>query len=289
MRWRVAGLLFAMLLQPAAAEQRFVEIGAGRGLTASVVNAMLIDRDGLLWVGAREGLFRYDGYEATAILSDLTDPGGASDLEVRALYEADDGALWVGTLGGGLIRRDPLTGQFRQYEHDPADLRSLSDPHVLDVAQDREGNLWVTTRNGLNRLDADREGFTRYHHAPEPVPVLGRHRVSQLLRSSQGQLWIATHGAGVERWDAEHGEFESYSLARLVGGSPGLDSVFAIAEARGGRLWVGTREGLLLLDPIHREARLVKLARSAGPRSTPWARWATPRRCPSSRPERRTP
>jgi signal transduction histidine kinase/ligand-binding sensor domain-containing protein len=264
-RWRVAGLLVATLLQPAAAEQRFVELGAGRGLTASVVNSMLIDRDGLLWVGSREGLFRYDGYEATAVLSDLTDPGGAGGLEVRALHEADDGALWVGTLGGGLIRRDPLTGRFNHYEHDPADPRSLSDPHVLDVAQDGEGNLWITTRNGLNRLDADREGFTRYHHAPEPVPVLGRHRVSQLLRSSQGQLWIATHGAGVERWDAKRRDFETYSLARLAGGSPGLDSVFAIAEARGGRLWVGTRDGLLLFDPLRREARLVKLARSAGP------------------------
>ncbi len=259
-----AGLLFASLVPSAGAEQRFVELGAGRGLTVSVVNAMLLDRDGLLWVGSREGLFRYDGYAATPILADRADPGGAGDLDVRALYEAEDGALWAGTIGG-LIRRDPLTGQTRQYEHDPADPRSLSDPHVLDIAQDGEGNLWVTTRNGLNRLDADLEGFTRYHYAAEPVPALGRHRVSRLMRSSQGQLWIATHGAGVERWDAKHGEFETYSLAQLAGGAPGLDSVFAIAEARGGRLWVGTREGLLLLDPLRREAQLVKLARSAGP------------------------
>jgi signal transduction histidine kinase/ligand-binding sensor domain-containing protein len=264
-RWRVAGLLVATLLQSAVAEQRFVELGAGRGLTASVVNAMLFDRDGLLWVGSREGLFRYNGYAATAIFSDRADPGGASDLDVRALFEAADGALWAGTIGGGLIRRDPLTGRTRQYEHDPADPRSLSDPQVLDIAQDGEGNLWVTTRNGLNRLDADLEGFTRYHHVPAPVPDLGRHRVSRLLRSSMGQLWIATHGAGVERWDAQRREFETYSLAQLAGGSPGLDSVFAIAQARGGRLWVGTREGLLLLDPLRREARLVKLARSAGP------------------------
>ncbi len=265
MQWRVAGLLVATLLQPAVAEQRFVELGAGRGLAASIVNAMLIDRDGLLWIGSREGLFRYDGYKTTALLSDRADPGGARDLDVRALYEADDGALWVGTLGDGLIRRDPLTGRFRQYAHDPADSRSLSDPHVLDIAQDGEGKLWVTTRNGLNRLDADLDGFTRYHQVAEPVPDLGRHRVSQLHLGSQGQLWIGTHGAGIERWDADRREFETYSLATLAGGSPGFDSVFAIEEARDGRLWVGTRAGLLLFDPLRREARLVKLARSGGP------------------------
>jgi signal transduction histidine kinase/ligand-binding sensor domain-containing protein len=259
------GLLFAVLLQTAAAEQRFTELGAGRGLTASVVNAMLIDRDGFLWVGAREGLFRYDGYEATSHLTDLAAPGGDSDLEVRALHEAEDGALWVGTLGGGVFRRDPLTGRFRQYAHDPADPRSLSDPNVLDVAQDGEGNVWVTTRNGLNRLDADLEGFTHYHHVPEPVPVVGRHRVSRLLLSSEGRLWIATHGAGVDRWDAARGAFETYSLAQLTGGSPGLDLVFALEEARDGRLWAGTREGLVLLDPMRREARRVKLVRDGGP------------------------
>lgn len=263
MHRRLAGLLFAVLLQPAAAEPRFVEFGGGHGLTASVVNAMLFDRDGFLWVGAREGLFRHDGYDATAALSDRAGPDGAGGLEVRALHEAGDGALWVGTLGGGVLRRDPLTGRFRQYVHDPADPRSLSDPTVLDVAQDGDGNVWVATRNGLNRLDADFEGFTRYHQVPEPAPMLGRHRVSRLLRSSDGRLWVATHGAGVDRWDAERGDFESYSPTRLTGGPPGLDSVFAIAEARDGRLWVGTREGLVLLDPVRREARRVRLARDS--------------------------
>jgi len=264
-RWRVAGLLLSTLLQPAVAEQRFVEFGAGRGLTASVVHAMLFDRDGLLWVGSREGLFSYDGYEATAFRPDPADPGSLSDLEVSALYETEDGALWVGTHAGGLNRRDPGTGRFKQFWHDPADPRSLSDPAVVDIAQDGEGRLWVATPNGLNRLDADLASFTRHHHVPEPAPVLGRHRVSRLHRDSQGRMWIATHGAGVERWDAERREFETYSLTQLTGGSPGLDSVFSIQEARDGRLWVGTREGLLLLDPLRREARLVKLARDAGP------------------------
>ena len=56
---------------------------------------MLVDRDGLLWVGSREGLFRYDGYHATPFLPDADLPGTISDLDIRALYEAADGALWV--------------------------------------------------------------------------------------------------------------------------------------------------------------------------------------------------
>ena len=46
---------------------------------------MLVDRDGLLWVGSREGLFRYDGYQASAFLPDPERPGQISDIDVRAI------------------------------------------------------------------------------------------------------------------------------------------------------------------------------------------------------------
>ena len=54
-------------MQDAGAARRFTELGAGRGLDANVAVSMLVDRDGLLWVGSREGLFRYDGYLGDAV------------------------------------------------------------------------------------------------------------------------------------------------------------------------------------------------------------------------------
>ena len=58
------------LAPQADAARRFTELGAGRGLDVNVAVSLLVDRDGLLWVGSREGLFRYDGYQATAFLPD---------------------------------------------------------------------------------------------------------------------------------------------------------------------------------------------------------------------------
>ena len=146
------------------AERQFRKLGVGRGLDANVVTSMLVDRDGLLWVGSREGLFRYDGYLATAFQPDPNRPGSISDVDIRSLYEADDGALWVSTNTGGLNRRDPVTGQFTQFHHDSANPRSLSSESVYGVAQDANGNLWVGTQNGLNRLDANGREFTRFFH-----------------------------------------------------------------------------------------------------------------------------
>lgn len=260
-----AALIALFVVQDAAAERELSPLGTGRGLTAANVHAMLIDRDGMLWVGAREGLYRYDGYGATEYRPDRADPRSLSDVEVRGLYQARDGAVWVSTLNGGVNRYDPRSGRFAQFRHDPDDPRSLSDPSAFSVAEDREGNVWVATSFGLNRLDADLRGFTHFHHEPGRAGSLAHARLSKVHVGPSGRLWIATIGAGVDRWDPVSGGFEHFSLAQLAGGSPGLDLVFTIQEASDGRLWVGTRDGLLLLDPLRREALPVKLAPAGDP------------------------
>jgi hypothetical protein len=78
-RWMRASLLVvALCVAPVAdAARRLVEVGSGRGLDATVVPTLLVDHDGLLWVGSREGLYRYDGYLATAYLPVATERSGS--------------------------------------------------------------------------------------------------------------------------------------------------------------------------------------------------------------------
>jgi len=97
--WQVASLSLLLFAPQADAARRFTELGVGRGLDVNVAVSLLVDRDGLLWVGSREGLFRYDGYQATAFLPDPDRPGGISDRDIRALYESDDGSILVGRTG----------------------------------------------------------------------------------------------------------------------------------------------------------------------------------------------
>ncbi len=255
-----ATLVALLLALPADAERRFEELGVGRGLDAMVVTGLLFDRDGLLWVGSREGLFRYDGYQATAFLPDLERPGHISDVDVRTLYEADDGALWVSTNTGGLNRRDPITGRFQQYHHASGDPRSLSDESVYGVGQDADGTIWVGTQNGLNRLEPDGKGFTRFFHDSGPGPRISDNWVFTVHRGPSGTLWFGTVGGGIDRWDPADQRFENFSIAKLVGGDPEFDDVFAIHERSDGRIWAGTRRGLVVLEPAGRKATVFDLA-----------------------------
>jgi signal transduction histidine kinase/ligand-binding sensor domain-containing protein len=170
----------------------------------------------------------------------------------------------VSTNTGGLNRRDLRTGEFTQFRHDSTNPRSLSDESIYGVAEDADGQVWVGTQHGLNRLDPDGRSFVRYFHESADANSLAHNWVYALHRGVSRRLWIGTVGGGIDRWDSAGGGFEHFPLAQLAGGSDGLDDVFALYEAADGQVWAGTREGLVVLDPAHRTAKLVDMADDAG-------------------------
>ena len=73
-----------------------------------------------MWVGTDAGLSRYEpatddfvNYGAGA------NGAGFTDVRIRVIREDHTGALWIGTLGGGLNRLDPETGRVTSFRHDP--------------------------------------------------------------------------------------------------------------------------------------------------------------------------
>src|ERR1041385_3849620 len=81
-----------------AEHYRFRHFGPDDGLNTSVTS-LLQDRQGFLWVGSGNGLYRYDG----AHFQRFGTAEGLPNASIRALEEAPDGVLWIVT-GAGLAR-----------------------------------------------------------------------------------------------------------------------------------------------------------------------------------------
>jgi len=252
-------LLLALWLPVTAAAHRFTAVGVANGLEARIVSSLLLDRDGFLWIGSREGLFRYDGYEPLAFMPESAHPGAISDIDIRCIYQDDRGDLWVGSYSGGLNQYDAGSGTFRHYRHDSADPASISDDSVLAVAEGPEGGLWAATSTGLNRLDRETGRFEHFTRNPARPGSLSSNQVSSLHRGASGQLWIGTIGGGVNLWDPRKRSFIRFDLPSLVNGPAELNDIFSLHEDPEGRLWLGTRIGLVLLDPASGTARELRL------------------------------
>ncbi|MEJ2256443.1 MAG: two-component regulator propeller domain-containing protein [Woeseiaceae bacterium] len=245
-------------------ELTFRPVGENRGLDASMPVDLLVDRRGYLWIGSREGLFRYDGYQATLFKPDADDPTSITDLDIRALYEDSDGIIWIATNTGGLNRFDPTSGDFVHFRHRSDDPNTISHDSVYGITEGPSGDLWMGTQIGLSRLDRDTGLFTRYLNDPNDPRSLSGDYVFTVLRDRQNVLWVATIGGGLNRYNSATDDFSMFDLAAMSGGRASENDVFALAEDAAQNLWVGTRSGLLRLDPGRVRADRIDLADPTG-------------------------
>ena len=102
---------------------------------------------------------------------------------------------------------------------------------VLDIAQDRQGFLWLATQTGLRQYDGIRVK-THLHNPNDPSSISDSH-AQRLLVGSEGTLWIATNNGRLDRWIPKDERFVAFDLE--LGGVPtDLD------ELAPGRFLVGT-------------------------------------------------
>lgn len=205
------------------------------GLPQNTVHALLVDREGSLWVGTQDGAASYDGKSWKAL--DLPNP----DLSnfVRSMLETRDGSLWIGRQAGGLARyRD---GKWVEVDFGAT---GLSDERVNALLEtlgaDGRPVLWVgTANNGLLRFDG--QNWTGFG----PAAGLPSAQVWSLLESDgpEGrQLWIGTT-AGPAILRLTDGRIE------VPAGAPKLSvsSLLQTTSPEGVRtVWVGTYGGGLL-------------------------------------------
>jgi diguanylate cyclase (GGDEF)-like protein/PAS domain S-box-containing protein len=236
------------------------EAGLMAGLPEDTINALLVDRGGMLWLGGQfRGVVITDprGTRFSYVL-DLKNgyPQAAAGDSVRALLQDDAGALWIGTDNSRLLRYEPGRDQFE-------DLSASMPPvpagavrrRVMAIARDgsnrlEPGRLWLATSSGLLRLDPATRRI-------ETI-ALGSHTqvaLRSLLVDRNGDLWLGTTGSGALHYRRGDGRIVHYGHRD---GDPRWLShpvVHAMLEDHRGRIWFGTGDGLDLLDPASSKLR----------------------------------
>jgi signal transduction histidine kinase/ligand-binding sensor domain-containing protein/DNA-binding response OmpR family regulator len=217
----------------------FERLSTGEGLSHSVVNCILQDREGFLWIGTQDGLNRYDGYSFQHFEHDRNDPTSLSNNTVKCLYEDRRGDLWVGT-ANGLNTFDKTTQRFRVYRHESDNPRSLSHNDIRSIYEDRSQVLWIGNYVGLNKLDRQTGAFTLYEHEPGHPDKWARNLIIKVYEDRQGMLWLGTT-QGISLFDRNTQRFRRFPRSDV---SPGdikpQHAVRDLLEDKAGVMWVAT-------------------------------------------------
>lgn len=260
-RWLGLLLLGASGLVSAVAREQagflIERVSVEQGLPDLRLFRLTLDADGMLWIGSRGGLFRFDGYRF-----DVQGERLAGRLAERPLLGGSVGwvladsknRLWAVSWGVGVNMIDLADGRTVHYAPRPGDRSALSSPYAQVVLEDRAGRIWIGAGNGLNRIDPERG--TLQHIGPVVLEEeLDDHRVWSLAQAEDGRIWAAT-ASGLFQvdgsdtllpWNGADGDQLNGTLVRYLH----LD--------RRGRLWVATANELGWVDPQRPEAGLQPL------------------------------
>ena len=216
------------------------------------------DSLGTLWVKTRTNpgiLDRFD--RASETFSHLSvesvDLTRAHKNTAKAEYDEPNGVRWRGTIGGGLTRFDPREGTTKSFKHDPRDPRSLIDDRVYSVYRDREGTVWVGTKEGLDQFDPTTETFTHYRHDESDPRSLSDNWVWPILEDRSGVLWVGTFRGGLNRFDRQTRTFARFRHDESKPQGIAGDQLLSLYQDRSGLVWVGMND--LGVDCFHPEVK----------------------------------
>jgi signal transduction histidine kinase/ligand-binding sensor domain-containing protein/CheY-like chemotaxis protein len=238
--WGCAGMLLDAtetvgLVQP---NLQFTHLSPGQALTPGSVNAMLQDRQGMLWIGTETGLSGFDGYETITFQHNPNNGTSLGGGSVTALAEEPGGRLWVGTRQGFLERLDV---EKRVFEHVVLKVKDSGETvdrigaiQALLMVDSRW--LWIGAANGLFRVDLRLMETERFDDI--------KGGISAIVESPDERVWIATEEGKLHVCCSKKGE----ETPKAIWAAP--SDVRSLAFDKWGVLWVVTsRDGLLTLQP----------------------------------------
>jgi len=206
---------------------------------------IMIDSDGDAWIFDPDrnlGVFRVDSF--THQIESISEQAGTYPLNnnmVKAIVEAKNGEIWLGTDHGGInvIDKKEKTMMYLTGENGQSDLM----PHnvVYSLYKDNEDIIWVGTHkqgvsyyhNGLLRFSHIRKNFTDANSLPF-------NDVNSFAEDNQGNLYIGTNGDGLYYHDRKtntykHFKHDPNDPKSLVG-----DVIVDLIIDHDGVLWIGT-------------------------------------------------
>lgn len=208
-------------------------------LAQNAVLSLYKDRQGIIWVGTyKQGLSYYNKYLLNIPV--FNQASGLPFEDVNRFAEDENGNLFIGTNGGGLLYFDRKKQNYKSYLHDPADNSSIGSNIIVSMLLDKRDRLWVGTYyGGLNRFDGKQ--FIRYQQNPQDPNSLDN-SIWEIFEDSKGQIWVGTLSKGLFKYNSSRDLFERIN-------NPAIPRyISAIMEDQQGLLWIGTAEGIVVID-----------------------------------------
>ncbi len=215
-----------------------------------IVEVIYQDNHGFIWIGSKDGLFRYDGIEFKSYYFDRKDNSSLSNNVLCDIFGDRDGTMWIAT-ENGLNRYNEDKDNFIRYFGNINDSSALSNSMIRKISEDKNGNLVLATENGgLCKLNKKTNKFTRYVEDGIPNRRILSNNLRTVYVDNEGIIWIGFVNKGIN-FIQPNGMISALTPGpddgyHLVG-----EDIRCITEGPDKRIWFGTQgKGISCYDKI---------------------------------------
>ncbi|MEP7374772.1 MAG: two-component regulator propeller domain-containing protein [Chitinophagaceae bacterium] len=250
------------------------DFGPLQGLPAKFVSCLLKDKNGLMWIAGNEGLFRYDGsYIQTYI-------HGSNAAPIVGMTEDNQGNIWFIRNGGigmidlrrGTINYSPkisavfnnlakmtkdgngliwvynkidsavsiVNPEARTYKS--LDTKNgLSDRAAFETLEDDNKNIWISTYT--SGVDVFNPTTGKIKHLKK-INGLNSDTLTAMTKGKDGHIWLTDSKGELNEIDIKQGTIRHYNSYQR----PKNNYTFNLAFDNRNRLWVGSNQGLIIVD-----------------------------------------
>lgn len=210
----------------------------------STILSITEDNQGRIWVGSfREGCGWIDTKSHSFHRQPL--PQGNA-VSVFDLVCDQQGTLWLATMGEGLLRLQPKTGEIKTYktsENAVTDRKanSLVNDYISKMSLSPDGKrVYLATTMGVCCLDIATDSWTK---------VFGTNTINygtpiRVIKEYDNKLWIGTNN-GLYSYNLANKELRHMDMEKGLADN----GIASIQQGKQGMIWLGTDHGLCRYNP----------------------------------------
>ncbi len=214
------------------------------GLAGNIVNSVLQDHQGYVWVGTNNGLNRFDGTKFELFEHNKKDTTSLPTNRVIDIYEDKDLNLWIST-NAGLVRFNRDNNNFERLSTREQGKISFDESNILCMIADDKKRLWLGTDKGLQKFNA-KTGDIEHYAIKHLNTNVTDNAVFAINLDKKGRLWLGTQ-SGINLFYSEENKlvFPKDENGNSIGSWQVNDIYIDTNED----IWIGTsKNGLFQLQ-----------------------------------------
>ena len=180
--------------------------------------------------------------------------------EGRPILQTKDGKIWMAT-ADGLLSLDSNKKYFH-FSDNKSNPNFLSNKNITALMEDSEGNLWIGSQTGLNRLNLKNLTVSGYYLGSKGTESSNSNFIRSIKQDRNKKIWVGTNGGGLFLLSLNNvfriSEQMNFTSASQNTESLSHNIVLSLFIDQSDLLWIGTLNGIDKIDLKKRKFNIYK-------------------------------